>query len=311
MATSLQTQPYDTATANFKLWTGFIRGLFLTTGGWTASTDTGQTNPTTVGSAPGNGSWVYEIYKASDSLAGTSPVFVKVEYGQSGSLPSIVMTIGAGSSGTGVITGGGTRMGTNLTTPAASATLGGTTFDCVGSADSGSVRFIMWRNYAGSNAAQVPCCFAIERAKDNTGAAIGDFFTLFVAGTNVDCASFNTVMNFRQQTILSGGSAGNVEVSWLGVQSGLATAGLGSNVAGGPVLHMPGYVGCVSLDLLIGKSVDWGEASSNTIQHYGSNHTFYFTKAGNLAQAGASYVAQVGASGFTSVVNNGILMRYE
>ena len=52
MATRLESQPYDTATANFKLWAGFVRNLVLTTSGWTQTSDTGQTNPTTVGTAP-------------------------------------------------------------------------------------------------------------------------------------------------------------------------------------------------------------------------------------------------------------------
>jgi hypothetical protein len=316
MATLLQTQPYDTATANFKLWTGFIRTLFLTTCGWTATADTGQTNPTTVVTAPTTGNYIYEIYQATDALAGSAPLIAKIEYGQSGSCPSIAITIGTGSSGTGTITGGGARMRTNACAFNVGSTLGATTYDCVGSGDASGFRFLMWRNYAGTNPLSVPCVFAVERSRSSAGAYTGDYATVFMYGPGPDAGgpNFQITTGFRQQTVLASGAAGNLEPSWLTFCSDLSTAGLGANVAAIPCFPMPGYLGNPSEDLLCGKGTDFGEASSNSISIYGGSHTYFFTKVSNLFYLGAlthEIINGTLATPGSIAAAQGLLFRYE
>jgi hypothetical protein len=307
MATLFQSQPFDiTVLANFQGWTGFIRTLFLTTGGWTQSSDTGQTNPTTVGSVPGG--LIYEIYKASDTLAATTPIFVKIEYGQSNGRAAIGVTIGTGSNGTGTITGGGTRFVSSATNSAGTGSTTG--YDCIGSADSGSVRFLMWRNNP-SNA--VPVFLAIEREKDNTGAATSNSFTLYYAAYAADVGgSSQTQIVFRQQTILSTGAGGNVEPAFLAFQTCLGSAGLGANVAAVPTFHMPGYIACASFDVLIGKQNDWAEASTNSITHYGTTHNYYCTKLmQNLGSVGGLWYVQYQTNNTFTASNSCLLFRYE
>ena len=309
MATLFQSQPYDlSTTANFQAWTGFIRTLFLTTGGWTQSTDTGQTNPTTVGSVPG-GMATFEIYKASDSLAGTAPLFVRVEYGQLSSRPSIGITIGTGSNGAGVITGGGAHFQSNITaSPGTTSTTG---YDCVGSADSGSIRFLMWRNNPSN---QVPVFIAIEREKDNTGTATGNSITLFYAACSPDVAqvSGQNAIFYRQQTVLSSGAGGNVEGTFLVFQTSNGSAGLGTNVSAVPCFHMPGYIACASLDVLVRKQNDWAEASTNSITHFGTAHNYYCTKLmQNLTNVGGVWYGTYTTNSTQTSAGNCLLFRYE
>jgi hypothetical protein len=310
MATLLQSQPYDITTANFKLWAGFIRTLFLTTGGWTQTSDTGQTNPTTVGSMPGT--YVYEIYQATDSLAGSYPMVVKVEYGQTTGFPSVLMTPGTGTNGSGTITGGGNRQGISFGGYGSNCTMGSTGYDCVGSADAGRFGFMLWRNYPATGfGVRVPAFFAMERTKDSTGASTGNGFTFFLYCMCPDSGGGNgNNMVWRQQTILAGGAACSLEADLICATSGLTTQGQGANVASGLVFHMPGYFDSVASDILIGKAADFSEASSNTIQHYGANHTYYFSKVAGLINVGGHYCALIN-SNFQAVQNNGLLFRYE
>ncbi len=317
MAIRLEAQPYDTATANFKLWTGFIRHIFLTDAGWTATADTGQTNPTTVGSAPTTGNFIYEIYQATDALAGSSPLVVKVEYGNLGSSPSIAMTIGSSTNGSGVVNGGGTRLVLNKNAATLGTTLGSTTYDCIGSGDASGVRFLMWRNYGGANIPKVPCFFAIERSRDSTGAYIGDYATIYAYGVSFDAAASFPFPQFRQQTVfLPSGAGGNLEPAWLTFQTANPSAALGTSIAAVPNFPMPGYLGNPSEDVLCGKGADFTEAGvSNSVQIYGSTHNYYSTKVADLPYSGGLVYSPINTNTSpdpaTISSSQGLLFRYE
>lgn len=316
MATLLQSQPYDVATANFNLWTGFIRQLFLTTSAWTQTADTGQTNPTTVVTAPTTGNFIYEIYQATDALSSTSPIVAKVEYGQLGSAPSIAITIGPSTNGSGIVNGGGYRFVINKLIDVPGNTYSGSAYDCIGSGDASGVRFMMWRNYAGTNPKVVPCFFAIERSRDSSGAYIGDYITIYCYGWGFDGVNFTQPLQFRQQTMfLPSGGAGNEETSWLTFQTTLASAGLGTNVAAVPLFPMPGYLGNPSLDLLCAKGGDFSEASTgNVLQVYGTTHNYYFSKVADLGFMGGLVYSPIGSTSIDPdhiSSNQGLLFRYE
>jgi hypothetical protein len=321
MATRIENQPFDTATANFKLWTGFIRNLILTTCGWTQTTDTGQTNPTTVASAPANGSIVYELYQATDTLAATKPLIVRIEYGQISALPSISITVGTGSNGTGTITNATNKLRTYTYTTAAAPTLGSTTYSCIGSGDASGFRFLMWRDFAGSNPLTVPCFFAVERARNTSGAFIGDYATLFGYGANLDSANStgfggDNQFMLRQQSVISAGGIGNYELAWLTFQSVLASGGLGTSVAAVPCFPMIGYLGNPSMDVLTAKGTDFAEASINSIQIYGSAHSYFFSKVSSLSGIGNLTWCDAVTNNNQAINahnsnNQGLLFRYE
>lgn len=97
--------PTNATDAEFRAWAQFIHDTFNLA--WVQTSDTGQINLTTV-TAPGapNTSQGYEIWRMNDSLQGTFPIFVKVEYGSGAAAltPAIFLTIGKGSDGSGTIT---------------------------------------------------------------------------------------------------------------------------------------------------------------------------------------------------------------
>jgi hypothetical protein len=70
--------------------------------------DTGQINWTTVLAPLAiNTSQGYEIWRFADTMQATTPVFFKIEYGSGGAVnnPSLWLTVGSGSNGTGSLTG--------------------------------------------------------------------------------------------------------------------------------------------------------------------------------------------------------------
>lgn len=73
----------------------------------TVTTDTGQINWTTVTRPGTNTAGGYEIYKFTDTNAGASPLYIKLEYGTGSgtTIPQIWATIGTGSNGSGTLTG--------------------------------------------------------------------------------------------------------------------------------------------------------------------------------------------------------------
>lgn len=321
MATRNEYQPYDGAVANFKLWTSFIRNLFLTDAGWTQSSDTGQTNPTTIGATPTTIGSCYEIYKASDSLATASPLYVKVEYGTLGGAThsqGIAITAGNGSNGTGGITGAGYRWqfpGGDGLSP-----VGVTNFNMVGSGDSSSVRFILWRDmpasYSGAVGYRGPAFFAIERGKDVTGSDIPDFFTAFAYGCETDYAVPGNTQNvnaitMRQQTILQGGQPIRIEPFFWCSQTGAASAGFAGNVGADPITHFPGWHACQSKDLLCGKQNDFAEGGTYTLDHFGANHVFFATYASGLNKVGSINYAPLGSTTYATTADNLLLFRYE
>ena len=99
--------PDNASAAGFRLWGSGVDGTFVTLG-WVQTSDTGQINWTTV-AAPSvaNTAMGYSIFRMNDTLQATKPVFIKVEYGggASPSWPSMWLTIGTGSDGSGTITG--------------------------------------------------------------------------------------------------------------------------------------------------------------------------------------------------------------
>jgi hypothetical protein len=93
--------------AAFRLW-GAAIGVKLAAAGWIQTADTGQINWTTVLAPLGATTVVgYEIWRMDDALQATAPVYLKLEYGSGSAAanPAIWITIGSGSTGTGVLSG--------------------------------------------------------------------------------------------------------------------------------------------------------------------------------------------------------------
>jgi hypothetical protein len=97
----------NTTDADFRTW-GLEFSTALQACGLSQTTDTGQINwttvlrPTVVNTAAG-----YEIYKFTDALQSTYPIFIKIEYGSGPVVaqPNIWITVGTTTSGAGVLGG--------------------------------------------------------------------------------------------------------------------------------------------------------------------------------------------------------------
>jgi hypothetical protein len=99
-----------TTDADFRAW-GSALSAAMQTCGLLQATDTGQINWVTVARPVGNNTVAgYEIYKFTDALQATSPVFIKLEYGTGSTstnfgAPALWLTVGQGSNGAGTLTG--------------------------------------------------------------------------------------------------------------------------------------------------------------------------------------------------------------
>src|SRR5262245_813211 len=92
--------------ATFRAW-GSALAAALAAVGLTQTSDTGQINWTTV-TRPGTSTAAgYEIWRFNDTLQATAPIFLKIEYGTGTTAlaPTMWITVGTGSNGSGTITG--------------------------------------------------------------------------------------------------------------------------------------------------------------------------------------------------------------
>jgi hypothetical protein len=297
MATATSSVVCDNSTlANFKSWAQVISNAFASFG-WTQTADSGQVNWGTIASVPSS-AYVYEIWKAADSQASTTPIYIKVEYGFSATAIRIRLTTGSGSNGSGTITG--SIMGPYVITEAAGSILnqGATTFSCYLSGDSGEFRAMMWQT---STIAE--CVFGIERSKDSSGAKTTDYVT-FVA---VNAASLT---GWVQQSMATGSS--NVTPAEVNLMTFTSTSSgpqtefysVPGTTAANPIIPLVGYPGNQMLGFCSAAAADVAESNGTTItvNMYGANHAFLATKQNELIFIGR----------FANGSNSGaLLMRYE
>lgn len=96
---------YHTNDADFRAWAGDLHNALITAG-LVATADTGQADFTTVARPPVFSS-VYKVYRFDDTLQGTRPVFLRINYGTGSNAlyPAFSFVLGSGSDGSGDITG--------------------------------------------------------------------------------------------------------------------------------------------------------------------------------------------------------------
>lgn len=98
-----------TTDAQFRAW-GSELSARLAAIGLVQTADTGQINWATVTRPATNTAAGYEIWRFNDTLQGTAPIFLKLEYGtgSAANTPATWLTVGTGSNGSGTITGSAT-----------------------------------------------------------------------------------------------------------------------------------------------------------------------------------------------------------
>lgn len=266
----------NSSQANFQQWAQGI-STALSSLGWVKTSDTGQVDWSANPAVPAANGYVYEIWRANDSLQSTCPIVFKIEYGSvTGPVPSLRFTVGTGSNGSGIIL----NAGASITVPnAGSVNLGATQWECDFSGTSGRISILMWRN--ASNAVMA-WYFAIERSKSAAGADTDSYFVL-----NVTCNSGKLYQQHFNNTA-TGGISGQ-ETSWMAFMTALGSAGFGNNTAVCPVFPLVGKVDNPLMGTLIARGADVPEGMVLSVNIYGATHTYIASKAGALASpAGGS-----------------------
>lgn len=254
----------NSSLANFIAWTGFVRAAFQA--GWTQTSDTGQTNPTTLGATPAINTTVYEIYRMNDALQASNPVYVRLDYGTgtSANNPMLKLTVGSGSNGAGVVTGVTTLAFPSLTTSVGAV---GATYPCKASYDGSRMTLVMWYTF-GVN----PSFFLnIERSHDSTGADTAEFVSILITnygGAYGHYSNYITSNGIAQQR--------NHQEAVANFDAGTA---INNSIAVFPTQHVIGYARYPQKGVLGGRANDWTLNDLPVIAIYpNDNHTYFCLK---------------------------------
>jgi hypothetical protein len=175
MTTTSWTSPsLNTSTATFQAWGSELSAKFALVG-CVQTADTGQINWLTVAwTATINTAQGYEIWRNSDSS-----IFFKVEYGTgSTNLPSLWITAGTGSNGSGTITGAAV-LGRSQVQCTSNIASGGAAVPSYLSASTGHISLVFKVGAVNANVSQ--SFFVIAKTADSTGAYINDGLGLLVS----------------------------------------------------------------------------------------------------------------------------------
>lgn len=288
----------NSSLANFKAWAQAISNAFSTFG-WTQTADTGQVNWGSIASVPSS-TYVYEIWKAADAAAATTPIYLKMEYGFSSTQVGVRVTVGTGSNGSGTITGATSFNSLILNfNNSVIANQGATAYSCYFSGNAGEFRMLMW---VGNNTAVMT--FGIERSKDATGAVTTDYFTAINVNNTTSATS-----QARQQTTLTGSTVTVAETTLIscGLSANNGTGAFGGTVAAFPVFPLIGKLGNPMLGFMTCVASDVADGVSVTVATmYGATHTYIACKTSTTL--GGFQRQGVYASNGSA---NAMLMRYE
>lgn len=194
--TALQySTPIDHSTdPGFRAW-ALELSTYLQSAGLVKTADTGQINFVTVSKPSANTAAGYEIYTLNDSLAGTRPVYIKLEYGSGSTniIPQIWITTGSGSNGAGALTGYLTTRKTSLFHGSLLSTVTNyTTSICVTDGFVG-VAFKLGASSVNNNNAGF---FAVCRSCSDSGVVTGDWLSVYTTPTSSTAAIQQQTMDY-------------------------------------------------------------------------------------------------------------------
>lgn len=153
--------------ATFREWIQEMEGK-LAACGLVQTSDTGQINTSTATLPATNTSAGYQIWRFNDSLQGTFPIFLRIEYrtGAVANAPGIFIGVGTGTNGSGTLTGGASYTPEAIHVSVAQTTdTARNSFWCHTESSFG----MDWKQVTGTTES----VFMIARTVDSTGAATG------------------------------------------------------------------------------------------------------------------------------------------
>lgn len=267
--TSSSLLPDNSTDAHFRAWAGFIEDTLVTTGGWVVTGDTGQTAPASLAHPTiANTKQGYRVYRMADTLQGTSPVFMRIDFGSTATInnPGFWVTIGTGSDGAGTITGivwnGGASATPNVGNSSNTTSL---TNNSYGSADTNRASLAL---FVQSNA-NYHLVFCIERTKDATGADTG--VGLLIGYVPPALATLSR----SRYIVLAGGSQPTEEtgLSYILTQKNPSET-FGSDIGCGIVIPFKGVAQQPGTNVMIVNSNDVSTEGQFTLTLYSSSRTY-------------------------------------
>jgi hypothetical protein len=246
-----------TTDAEFRTTATFIHDVF-SNAGWVQTSDTGQINLTTVAKPAGtNTAAGYEIWRMADTLQGTAPIYIKMEYGTGVNNQRFAywFTIGTGSDGAGTITG--TRKA--RTGAIGSAAANNAPLDSFGSGDTNRVCFAMFANSTSA------IWFSLERMKDANGDDVDDGLILAYGVATTGHVS---------QVIPYTGSVPTAETGLQYILSSVNPSTFGADTGIGVMIPMLGVAQQPGMNVAVCLSSDFGAGASISMTIYGASHTY-------------------------------------
>jgi len=233
----------------------------------------------------------YEIWKSNGPLSTAAPIYIKIVYaaaiatalasqGATSQTPAMIFDFGSANPTTGQL--GGNHVGEQVH-GFNSASGVGAFYECDFCAPNGDeIAFIMWRN-AAATSVSIPTVVFIDRTKDQSGNALGTFFTVGFVTANTSQREYTV---FNQQT---GGvinyqpNLGNA-LGWtfpIFPVTGGAYQGLTPVL---PIFPIPGYVANPCLMAVAMKQNDFTDGQLVNAVFYGGSHTFLMSKSNTVDQ---------------------------
>lgn len=279
----------NTSDATFRLFGSTISAA-LAAVGLIRTADTGTINWTTVTRAttPVNTSAGFEIYRFSDTLQATKPVFIKIEYGYGNTTNAacIWVTVGTGTDGAGNLTG---QIGTRTQLQQYSGP-GGASLRVSGSTN----RFVLATNNTGNACWQM---MSVERSRADDGTESNEgIITVYGAQT--------LPSGWRSQFIPFVGSIPNQFAYVPAPHPGVSTL-FGLNLAVAPLFTFAGKLCNPGVNLLTIYPGDVGLYAAFPVPIYGTTYTFLAFNSNDLTG--------VNAGGLNSASGgvNGLCIRWE
>jgi hypothetical protein len=203
--------------ANFRAWGSDLSASFADVG-LVKTADTGQIDWTTVTRPAINTAAGYEIWRYTDSS-----IFLKIEYGSSSSLatPSMWLTVGTGSNGSGTLTGTVSDRRAIVSTNISSA---GTNRQSFLVYKDGFFGFLGYRN--GAVGTNVPIMFAaVARTTDSNGAVDTRGATVYWRqNPSTGPSAIVQALNFQTNTALAANDDGRYALVPMGITSSIIGA---------------------------------------------------------------------------------------
>lgn len=184
--------------SNFRIW-GSTFAAAMATCGLVQTSDTGQVNWSTVTEPVVNTFTVYEIYRFSDSLQASKPVFIRFSYGRltASNTAAVRIQIGTGTDGAGNITG----ISTTITTVVLGIGVANSPAAYWASGDGSSIQFVSQSVQTTGTAPQWGGMFAIERSRDANATPNGDGLYLATAQIYASAAPFHQILSFTNSLV--------------------------------------------------------------------------------------------------------------